>query len=343
MGGLPPIPLFRDRGVRRCAYDAEPSARAVAEPNLASKRAAVMATLLAAVCWGSSFPVIRWGVTAGGLDPYTFAFFRFVAGAGLVIGIASATKTFTGRLLRDRRVWLLGVLNAAAFFLQFLGQKMTSASNSGASDAALLVNVNVVTVAFFSYVFLRERFGRAAILSVFIGLSGAVLVSTRGDFNSLGEGSVRGDLVVLAAGFVWALYAVATKKFVASDVAMPDLLASVLLVTALVLGLPAALLGEMGPAAVTGKGWAAIGYTALFPTALAFLLWQSGLRHIGVTVSAVLLLTEILVGVVISVAWLGEELAPIAVLGALLILFAVVIVSRAAEQPPPAAVVPPEA
>jgi drug/metabolite transporter (DMT)-like permease len=309
----------------------------VAEPNLASKRAAVMATLLAAVCWGTSFPVIRWGETVGHLDPYTFAFFRFVAGAGLVVGIAASTRTFTGKLLRDRRVWLLGLLNAGAFSLQFLGQTMTTASN-----AALLVNVNVISVAFLSYLFLRERFGRAALLAVFIGLAGAVLVSTRGDFRGLGEGSVRGDLVVLGSGFVWALYAVATKSFVSAEVAMTDLLASVLIVTALVLGLPAALLGDLSPAAVTGKGWAAISYTAILPTARAFLLRQSGLRHISATVSAVLLTTEILVGVVISVAWLEEELTPIAVLGAVLILFAVVIASRVPEHPV-ASVVPPEA
>ena len=73
--------------------------------------------------------------------------------------------------------------------------------------------------------------------------------------------------------------------------------------------------------------WLAILYTAIFCWVIPYYLWLKGLKQISPVTSAVVLLTEIVVAVVISTIFLGEALTVVSGIGAIFIIIAILLVS----------------
>ncbi len=203
-----------------------------------SKYAPQVATLLASILWGSSFVAIGWGLKY--LDPYSFAFLRFVFAALIMFGFAASLSKFDFRLFRDRRIILIGAINGAAYLLQFVGQKYITPQNS--AIAALLVNTNVIVVALLSAKLFGEKLEARKKYAVAIGLAGVLFITTKGNMNVLsGSGAAEffGGMLVLLAGIIWAFYIVFSKS-VLSDRrrSIMQITACVFAYTALVMLLP---------------------------------------------------------------------------------------------------------
>ncbi len=282
--------------------------------------AALGETTLAAVFWGTSFPVITYGIGLG-LDPRLFVFLRFATAAPLMVVAAAALKKSVLTTLRLKAAWILAALNALGFLCQFLGQTLT-----GAAVAALLVNLSVLVTAGGSALLLKERFGRGKTAGVFFAIVGIVLLTTGGDLSRVSQGMLTGDSLYLVAAFSWGWYMIYNKK--KTDEVNWDPLcmsATIVLLTALFVAPALLTMGAVAP--VSARSWELIGYTALFNTALPFTLYQRGLRSLSATLSAVVLMLEIVTAVLISVVLLGEALGGYSVLGALSVLVSIFLVS----------------
>ncbi len=296
-------------------------------------RSAVLATLVAGLLWGSSFAVIKIGLRS--VDPFWFVFLRFAVASilALLVVALSGRVSHVLSLLRNPLVLWLGVSNAAGFVLQFKGQTMTTASN-----AALLINASTIFVAVASRLVFKERFGPAKVLAVAVGMLGVYLVTTGGRLSVAMGAALRGDLLVIAAAFLWTFFILLDKKLVASGaVDVRSLTAAMVTVTA-VAALPVALVfGGGGLPHVSTQLWT-VPYTAVFCTVVPFFLWTWGLKRISATASSIVLLTEVVFALALAFALLGESLSPGALLGSALILAAVALASR--ERPEEAAVGP---
>ncbi|QQG49409.1 MAG: DMT family transporter [archaeon] len=282
---------------------------------------ALAQTALAGALWGTSFPVVAFGIGEG-LDPLSFVFFRFAAAAPLMVAASALLGKRVWPLLRSRGVWVVGGLNAVGFFCQFVGQAHTSASL-----AALLVNLSVVLAAGGGVLFLGERLGVAKAAGVALAFGGAFLLTTEGDPGSVGGGELVGVALYLVAAVSWAGYIVYSKRETDrlgwDPVAVS---ACIVLVTAL-LALPLALAGGLRWPSGT-EALAVVAYTSVFNTALPFVLYQSGLKRLPAGTSAVVLAVEIVVAVAISVAFLGESLGTAGAVGAVAVLVSILLVSR---------------
>ncbi|MDD5503077.1 MAG: EamA family transporter [Candidatus Thermoplasmatota archaeon] len=270
------------------------------------KNSAILATLLSSVIWGSSFVAIGWGLGAGGLDPYSFAFIRFlVAALAMFVPLALLTK-FNFSLFADRQIIIIGLVNGLAYFLQFIAQDYTTPAK-----AALLVNLNNILVAFLSVWMFGEKLGISKKAAIILGVVGVFLVTTKGDISVLRTGGgteLIGDALALVAGIAWAFYIVLMKKYVSSgERNISQLTACVFVYTAIAI-LPAFLIsgGLSAVPLISTNGWIAIIYTAIFCTIAAFVLWSYGLRKISATASSVMLLMEIVSAFFLSIA-LGLE------------------------------------
>ena len=73
--------------------------------------------------------------------------------------------------------------------------------------------------------------------------------------------------------------------------------------------------------------WEVIAYTAIFNTALPYVLYQSGLRFLSATSSAIVLLLDVVTAVAISVAFLGETFNGFSLAGAICIMVSFILVS----------------
>ena len=287
--------------------------------------------LFAALAWGSSFPVIKWGLAF--INPLLFLLFRFlIASAAAIPFMKNSSIIQTIKLFKNKFIIFLGVLNAAGYILEFTGLMFTTASK-----ASLLVNVNVVLVALFSIIVLGERLDWKKITALTAGLTGVLLITVDGDFSTIFSGNILGDILVTAAGAVWALYIVYSKKTVSDkadglvDVNSVNVSWTVIILTtvvftpatlAYIVWEPASLASLISIQAVF-----ALIYLGLVCTTLAFTLYFKSLKYISATSAGIILLAEIVFALVLSNVFLLEPITSYIIIGGLMICAAVILLS----------------
>jgi drug/metabolite transporter (DMT)-like permease len=285
------------------------------------KAAALAETTATALLWGTSFPVIGYGIRQG-LDPKLFVFLRFAAAAPIMLVITRLLRKPILPSLKSRGVWMLGFLNAVGFVSQFLGQAYTDAS-----VAALLVNLSVLIAAIGSAALLQERFTKAKLIGTTLAVLGILLLTTGGNPRQLANSQLLGDALYLVSAITWGIYIIYNKRKTDEAKYNPVSVASSIIVVTAVFTAPMILFTAQGGISLSLTEWLIIGYTAVFNTALPFTLYQLGLRFLTATSSAMVLMLEILAAVAISVTFLGEALTSISIPGAALIILSIFLVS----------------
>ena len=287
------------------------------------ERAAALAeTSATGLLWGTSFPVIEFGI-ASGIDPRVFAFLRFVIAAPIMIAFARVIGTPLRADLRMRPVWILGFLNAVGFLCQFLGQTYTAAS-----VAALLVNLSVLIAAIGSAALLGEKFAGTKVVGTVLAVGGIFLLTTRGDFGLIARSQLTGDLFYLVSASSWGVYIIYNKRKTDERRWDPLGVASLTILSTAVFVAPVMLTVGPGELSMTGGELGLILYTAVLNTAIPFVLYQRGLRHLTATTSSMLLMLEIVTAMGISILLLGELLDLASLIGAASILSSIFLVSR---------------
>lgn len=290
------------------------------KPKLATddKKEALLLTIIASSLWGTSFPAIKIGLQF--MDAYTFVFLRFFFALLIMFAVVLFSKKFTFNF-NKRLILFLGCINGIAYLLQYIGMSSTSASKS-----SLLVNLTVVWVALLSPILLKEKIGRKKLSGVILSLLGIVLVTTNLDFQSFGIGNMMGDLIVIAAGMIWAIFILYNKPLVNETKDLTASLTWLLFFTVMPL-MPVVPFSAKNFLTLPWEAWGAILYTAIFCWNIPYYIWSKGLRKISAVTSSVILLNEIIVSVIISTIFLGDSLTVVTGIGAVFIMFAIMLVS----------------
>jgi drug/metabolite transporter (DMT)-like permease len=289
-------------------------------PLLSQKGKAVFLTILAGVLWGTSFPVIKIGLST--IDPFAFVFWRFFVSSVTLVIVMLLLGKLQFKVTNKKLLVLLGIANGAGYLLQYAAMGYTSVAK-----AALFINLSAMWVAILSPRLLGESFSRKKIVGVLFGLAGIVFVSTNLDFSTLGEGQLIADLMLIVSGVAWALFMIYNKKLIMhSTSATFQWMTWVLLFTLFTIAPFAGFAGQ-GFFALSGWAWAAIVYTAIVCWVIPYYLWLEGLKHLSASTSTILLLSEIVVAVVASVLVLKEPVTVFSTVGALLIIIAIALVS----------------
>jgi len=286
---------------------------------VAEQRWYVGLLLMAGAIWGSSFAVIKVGLES--VDPIFFALLRFALGGAIMALAMLIMGRFDRRLLTSRPIIVLSAVNAAAFALQNVGLTMTTATN-----AALLININVGIVAILAAVMLKETITSRTIYGLGIGLVGVMVISTGGDLASVLRDSSLGDLLVFSAGALWAFYIVYMKRTLEHE---KDVL---MISTAVIIGSAAFLfpltLLMADSTSVPASGLWTVLYTGIVCTALAYLIHNVGLKRVRATDSAIILLVEPVFGVLFAILLLQEWPTVSTLAGGALVLLSIGVVSR---------------
>jgi drug/metabolite transporter (DMT)-like permease len=286
-----------------------------------SKSYAIFVTVLASLLWGASFPVNKVGVSI--VDPYTFAFLRLVMASVAIIVAAMVMGKLKLSIFKNKIVWGLGILNATGFLLQYVGFVYTTASRS-----SLLVDSDVILIAVLSWRIFKERFSIEKKIAVLMGVLGGAVLESGTNLSSMLGGELMGDLLVFLSGVVWAFFMVANKALITKKADIVSLGVGIQVTTAIVLFPFGAILGTTNITAMPQTGWAVIIFTGVLCSSVAYLLWSRGLEGLTVTISAIILLLEVLWALLLSFTLLGESFSIISALGASLILLSILLASR---------------
>jgi drug/metabolite transporter (DMT)-like permease len=276
----------------------------------------VAATVLSSFFWGSSFPVIAYGVALA--SPTLFLFLRFLMAAPIALIMMTVLKIDLRAPLRSGAVWLLGIINALAFIMQYIAQAWT-----GATNVALFVNLYLVFVGIGSVLFLKEKFTWKLGLALGLGFLGVFLVETNAGHALVSFETMIGDLLAFCGGLMWSIYIilskiVLTKKGPASGLSPEQLTGGVCLTTLLPIFLivPFTDLGTIRdfPLIISLAA-----YLSIFSTIIAYLLWYKGLKELSAMVTSVLLLLEIASAAILSYIFLGDQFGLGTIIGGIII------------------------
>lgn len=266
---------------------------------------------LAAVIWGSSFPVITYALRD--ISPMLFVFLRFALAFLVLAPRYRSWKAF--RRVFDRDIILISIPNALAFVLQFKAQELTTASKT-----ALFVNSSPVFVVVLAAVFFSERFSRRQLAAAVIAMSGVVVTSTRLDFSDFAAVNL-GDVLSVTVGLCWAVFVLLSKPVVKKY--GPYELSQGLYFWTMLMTLP---LVALEPIRFSLSSVPAVMYLAFFNTILAYYLYLKGVQAVSPLATSLIILIEVVVAFVIAHFLLSESFSPVETVGVCMVLAGVLLV-----------------
>ena len=288
----------------------------------ATIRAPVALIAFSGVLWGTSFVAMKVGLDY--IDPYSFALLRVMVAFVFSAALLFLRERPKVSVLRDWRIWVLGILNGVGFVLQYVGISYTTATRT-----ALIVNSNVAFTALLGWVVLHEPIGLGGFLALPLALFGVFLLTTGGNLSTLAGGQAMGDFLVLMSGLVWSVFLVLNKEMVSEDnSSVSQMAAWIMFVTTIAIAPVAFIFGRVGSAVLPWESWVAIIYTAVICTAIPYSLFTKAQRSVSATLSGLVLLIEVIVAIVSSALILGEQFAIGSGLGAVLVCVSIVLASR---------------
>lgn len=277
----------------------------------------ILVSSLAPVSWGATYFLTKHYLPEGA--PLWSAALRALPAGLLLLLIAR-------RLPRGRwwtRSLVLGLLNFAAFFvLVYLAAQLLPTS-----VAASVMALAPLALAVLAIPLLGQRPNAALLIGAILGILGVALLV------GLGTGTIDpiGVAVSLAALVLSSLGAILTTRW--SDEEPLVATTSWQLIAGGGLLLVAAIAVEGPPPSVTPVNLLAYAAISLVATALAFLCWFAGLRHLPAgTVGLVGLLNPV-TGVLLGVTLASESLSTVQWLGIVLVGVSLLLGRRGAKRP----------
>jgi drug/metabolite transporter (DMT)-like permease len=274
--------------------------------------------------WGSTYLFIRIAVQT--MPPLLTAGARFVL-AGLIICAVLALRRGPHRLRVSRAELLGSTLVGAALIAGGNGLVMLAERDVASGLAALIIGSEPLWIIVFRKL-VGERVGAGTLVGVVVGFAGvALLVLPSG---SSGGAQALGVLLLVLAAISWA-----TGSFFSQRVVLPrDPLLSTaaqMITGGLLVTVAGVLTGELvglDPSTFSQESLLAVGYLLVFGSLLAFTAYTWLLQNAPIQQVSTYAYVNPVVAVFLGWLVLAEEITPIIIAGAALIVASVAFVVR---------------
>jgi len=277
------------------------------------------ALLVMVIVWGVNFSVAKWAL--GVFDPLAFNALRFAVASVFVLVVLRAQGALA---LPDRadvpRIVVLGLLGNTAYQMCFiLGLGRTLAGH-----ASLILALTPIFIALLSLLTGAERPGPRTWAGAALSVVGIALVTGSGA-SLEGSDTLAGDLILVGAAAVWAIYTVGARPLVerygsVQITAWTMWVGAVGLVAA---GTPALLRQRWD---VGARAWGGMFFSAIFAIGLAYLIWYRGVERIGNTRTAIFSNLTPVVAMIAAALLLSERPSLGSIIGGVLTLTGIAVV-----------------
>jgi len=226
-------------------------------------------------------------------------------------------------------ILLVGVIGLFSFnYFFFLGLKYTEPLN-----AALIISLTPIITIWLSAMVLKTQITRYHIIGAIISIIGVAILLSKGNLSYILALKLNfGDFIVLLGSFAFALYNVWTKQY-KGDFSNSDFTALTNVLCLLCFFILLGFNREGLSLDHSNAFWLwAIGLGG-FGTALAYLLWNEGLSHLGAD-SAGLFINIVPLATAISAILMGEQLHIYHAISGIIIIGGVLISQRKTQSTP---------
>jgi drug/metabolite transporter (DMT)-like permease len=298
----------------------EPSSAALSTPAPVATRPAAQAPVgftstdvmlsCMVLVWGVNYIVIKAAMRE--ITPLAFNAVRFALAAATVALIAwlhgakRPTRADLGRLV------LLGVLGNTIYQYGFV----EGVAHTRAGNAALLFAAVPIQTAVLSHLGGHERLRLRDVIGLLVSVAGIAVIVLGSRTGAQLGGTVRGDVLIIAATVCWSFYVVGVKPLLDRYGAITT--------TAWTMGLGAIPLVLYSIPAmraqqwrgVSTSAWGALFLSSMGALVIAYLIWFRGVRRLGPARTAIY--SNVTPVVTMLAAWpmLGERPTPWQLLGA---------------------------
>lgn len=275
----------------------------------------------AASIWGGMYVVSK--VVLEVIPPVSLVWLRYVLAVAGLFAMGQRQRV-SWRV--PRRQWLLigaiGIVGyVVSIWAQFLGTALSTAQMGSVITAA-----TPAFMAVFAHFLLRERITRVKMVSVLLATSGVWLIV---GWSPGGAHRELGGAILFLAAVTWALMSVLIKKVPPASSLI--VVTTYALLVALMALSPVAVM-QLSHIPVRAfapvKIWGGLLYLGFVSTAVAFFLWNQGLRILDASTGGVYFFFQPVAGSLLGWLLLGEKISAAFWGGAVLIAAGVVLVIR---------------
>ncbi len=283
-----------------------------------------LSVLLASALFGSVFSIAK--VPLASIDPLALSAIIYIVSGLSLIPFARASFR-----LKSKKEWKYVLMitafgAAAAPLLLLYGLAQTEAS-----DASILTNGEVLFTIILSSVFFGEKpKGRIGLFAVVLVIIGLFMATTNLDFSGTVLQLNAGNIMILAAMFLWAVDNNLSRKLTLFSEISPAKLAMLKSLIGGFAMLALAIVAGKGSdiAAIPADLWPLIVGMSVAGFGGALLLFLEGIKRIGTIKTMSVFSTVPIFGIAVAAMTLGESISLFQGIATGLIVFGIILVSR---------------
>ena len=273
------------------------------------------ALLTVAMAWGLSFVFMKDAIERQNVNNFLFTRFSLAA-VVMVLIRPHVIKLMNKDLLM--RGGAAGLFLGSGYIFQTLGLAQTGAAITG-----FVTGLYIVLTPLFASIILRQRINRFTWGCIAIATIGLALLSIQGWSVGLGE------LLIFISAIFFALHIIALSKWSSGRDAYAMTVVQIAM-CALLAGI-ASIPGGYSPPPDIGV-WYVVVFTAIFATAIAFIIQTWSQAHMSATKVAVILTMEVVFAAIFAIIFGGERLTLQITMGGTLVVTAMYLIVMKEEK-----------
>lgn len=277
--------------------------------------------LLTALIWGSNYSVLKFALDE--VPARSFNALRLTVASLVFLATIAFTRRRESLVRLTGQHWLvivlLGIVGQFGYQLLFIeGLERTSVAN-----ASIIISCVPVLVSLTSAVLGHERLPWPHWVGMGLSFVGVYLIVSGG--AQTGESSLAGDLMMVTCAVFWTIYTIAARSLLHTF--SPLLITGLSMAVGTVLFVPMAMgdLRTTSWSSVSAGVWICLAFSSLLALNFAYTSWYHGVRHLGASRTSLYSNIVPAAALVVAMAWLGERLVGLRLLGAALVLVGVVV------------------
>ena len=273
------------------------------------------ALLAVAMAWGWSFVIMKDAIDRQSVN--NFLFTRFAVAVVVMIMIRPKVLQLLNQELTTR-AGAAGIFLGSGYIFQTLGLERTGAAITG-----FVTGLYIVLTPIFALIFLRQRVNRFTWSCIAIATIGLAFLSIRGWSVGFGE------LLIFISAIFFAIHIIALSKWSSGRDAYAMTLVQ-LAMCAILSGI-ASIPGGYSLPPDLGV-WAVVVFTAVFATAIAFIIQTWSQAHMSAIKVAVILTMEVVFAALFAILFGGESLTLQSTIGGLMVITAMYLIVTRQEK-----------
>ncbi|WP_413628244.1 DMT family transporter [Fructilactobacillus vespulae] len=271
---------------------------------------------LAASIWGGMYVVVK--IVVDYIPPIELVWLRYLI-AILALSLFSLLKREKWKI-NKKDLGLIFIIGLIGNTISIIAQE-TGTFLSDAQTGAVITSATPTFMLIFAWFILKEPLTRTKILSIFMATSGVIAIA---GVHLNGKNIILGVISLIIAAFTWALMSVLIKKlsgdYSSLQITIMTNFVAIICITPFIISSPKTIsnINFNNPIIISS-----LLYLGIISTALAFIMWNYGLKLVSAGNSGLFFLLQPVVGTILGWLFLKENLTLGFVIGTILILSSV--------------------